>query len=106
MSKKDLLYNEDFQEYQKDLERRLYDHVRILHKLLYEPSAGLDKEADLLMRLNTQRALIAEVETIMNLPVSIYVEKAEEKKVLLQKKSNRFTELFRNMFTQSEVAED
>ncbi len=106
MSKRDLIYNEDFQAYQKDLERRLYDHVRLLHKILYEPSSGLDKEADLLMRINTQRALIAEVETIINLPASIYIEKPEEKKALANKKSAGFMELFRNIFTQSEVTED
>jgi hypothetical protein len=106
MSKRDLIYNDDFREYQKDLERRLYDHVRNLHKILYEPSSGLDKESDLLMRLNTQRALIAEVETIINLPASIYIEKPEDKKALLQKKSAGFVELFKNIFVNSEVAED
>ena len=97
MSKADLIQNEDFNEYQKDLEARLVAHIRDLHHLLTQPTTTISSENDHLMRLNTKRALIAEMEIILGLPVT-YIKKQDVQKAATQKKATQFIDLFRSVF--------
>ena len=68
MARKDLLQSEDFLLYQQDLLNRLDSHYRDLHKTLSLPSTTIEAEEGVLMRLNSQRAMIKELEIIIALP--------------------------------------
>lgn len=97
MSKVDLLHNEDFYEYQKDIESRLARHVRELVILINSGIGTTGAENDLLMRINSKRAIIAELEIILNLP-GLYTKKEDEKKAFQKKKEAVFLDVFRSMF--------
>ena len=97
MSKADLVYSEDFNAYQKDLEARLVAHIRTLHHLIAQRTGTLDGEADNLMCLNTQRALITELEIVIGLPLT-YIRQEEPRKTMQAKQAGRFINFFRSVF--------
>ncbi|HOS28743.1 MAG TPA: hypothetical protein PKY45_14635 [Deltaproteobacteria bacterium] len=77
MARQDLLSSEDFLLYQQDLLNRLDSHYRDLHKTLSLPSTTIEAEEGVLMRLNSQRAMIKELEIIIALPTD-YIPKEKE----------------------------
>lgn len=80
MAKSDLIQNPDFELYQKDLRKRLEEHIRTLHNFVVMPSedkAALEKN---LLTIHSLKAVIAENESILRLP-EFYVPKEGRDKV-------------------------
>lgn len=98
MAKKDLLSNPDFIEYQKDLQKRLEDHVRTLHNFTVMPCDSKDALQQNLVTIHSLKAIIAENESILRLPET-YVEK-EKQKIVKNKSMQIILSIWRKIFIQ------
>lgn len=97
MSKADLLQNEDFQEYQADLRKLLDKRIRDLHKILVQPIGTAEESQTKLTRMEATTAIIAEIETIIGIPVS-YLKDDQKIAAEKQKGGAGFMEMFRTVF--------
>lgn len=66
--KGDIVFLDSYKEYKKLLDARLDAHFATLHAILNSPSATLDEMQAKIIRLEALRAVIAELEQIINLP--------------------------------------
>lgn len=107
MAKADLIQNEDFRAYQKDLEVRLVEHIKRLHRIIAEPIESIEGSQGKLMRLEATTALIVELETILGLPISYMKKDDEQVAVQKQKGATKFIQMFRGIFSrEGSEAED
>jgi|JI10StandDraft_1071094.scaffolds.fasta_scaffold1647729_2 hypothetical protein len=106
MARQDLLSSEDFLLYQQDLLNRLDSHYRDLHKTLSLPSTTIEAEEGVLMRLNSQRAMIKELEIIIALPTDyIPKEKDEQRQQAKRKLGQKILDVFKSVFQKQEVVQ-
>jgi hypothetical protein len=105
MAKRDLIHNEDFQEYQEDLRKRLEMAVTNLHAIIMTPTQSFDQIQTKLIKVEAQAAVIAEIELILGFPIS-YLKGDKENKVVQEmvvrekrKRKNRILEIFQKVMT-------
>jgi len=96
MAKIDLMLNPDFVAYQKDLQARLENHVRMLHNFaMMECKDSITLEENL-FTIHALNAVIAENESILRLP-ELYVSK-EKRESIKTKSMQIILSIWRKVF--------